>query len=97
MSVHSSASQSREPNAPDARVMGGVWLGHTDALAVVAIRCYGERSVQGRHRQDVCQLNNAAYALIAGCPPRCAYSTFDDRSISPRLTRSIRPAIDFPS
>src|SRR5215207_1528129 len=43
------------------------------------------------------QRNRPAYALSAGWPPRCAYSTFEPFSISSRLTRSIIPAIDFPS
>ncbi len=37
------------------------------------------------------------YALNAGTPPRCAYSTFDPGSNSPRRTLSIIPCIDFPS
>ena len=43
------------------------------------------------------QRKSPAYALSAGWPPRCAYSTFEPLSISPLLTRSIIPAIDFPS
>ncbi len=39
----------------------------------------------------------SAYALNAGTPPRCAYSTFDPGSNSPRRTLSIIPCIDFPS
>ncbi len=42
-------------------------------------------------------VNSDAYALSAGWPPRCAYRTFDPAAISPRVTRSISPAIDFPS
>ena len=38
-----------------------------------------------------------AYALSAGWPPRWAYNTVLSRGISPRPTRSIIPAIDFPS
>ncbi len=36
----------------------------------------------------------SAYALNAGTPPRCAYSTFDPGSNSPRRTLSIIPCID---